>query len=165
MSLPKYNTRLQTKLFQNTSVIIHNPSYIQHTIDHITQYVPNIKHYLYRFDYQPVAIFFNQNNILTIKAPLLFIYQFLNLDIAPTTISYFFYRQPSTRFYTTLFSKYKSHIYPLQDNCIICFHTMHNTPSFTTTCNHTFHYQCISKWILTYSKKYCPTCNTHLLPQ
>ena len=165
MSLPKYNTRLQSKLFQNTSVIVTNPSYIQYTIDSITKSIPYIKHYLHRFDYQPVSIFFNPDNLLTIKAPLLFIYQFLHLDIAFNTISYFFYRHSSSLFYFQLFSKYSSHTHTSHSPCIICYKNMHNTKSFTTICNHTFHTKCISKWILTYSKKYCPICKSHLLSQ
>ena len=165
MSLPKYNTRLQSKLFQNTSVIVTNPSYIQITIDNITKLIPHIKHYLHRFDYQPVAMFFNSNKQLTIKAPLIFIYQFLNLNIAFDTISYFFYRHSSSLFYFQLFSKYSSHTHTLNSPCIICYKTMHGTQSFTTICNHTFHTECISKWILTYSKKYCPICKTNLLTQ
>ena len=165
MSLPKYNTRLQSKLFQTTSIIVINPSYIQITIDNITNLIPPIKHYLHRFEYKPVSLFFNNDNHLTIKGPLLFIYQFLHLDIAFNTISYFFYRYQSSQFYFQLFSKYSSHTHNINSPCIFCYQNMHNTQSFTTVCNHTFHTNCISKWILTYSKKYCPICKTHLLSQ
>lgn len=165
MSLPRYNTRLQSKLFLNTSIFVINPSYIQYTIDKITNSLPHIIHYKNRYQYKPVSISFNYDKILTIKGPLIFIYQFLNTNIAYDTLSYLFYRYQSTKLYFQLFQKQSSHTHLKNNNCIICYKNMLNTKSFTTICNHTFHTECISKWILTYSKKYCPLCKTHLLCQ
>jgi len=44
--------------------------------------------------------------------------------------------------------------------CLICKGSIYNTSSmgscFTTTCNHSFHYQCLRSWCV--KSNSCPTC-------
>eukprot|EP00866_Antonospora_locustae_P001840 jgi/Antlo1/1840/1906 len=49
-----------------------------------------------------------------------------------------------------------------KDSCFICIKKLAGKTTYTLSCSHSFHSDCIKGWVLIGKKNYCPYCNTHV---
>lgn len=49
-----------------------------------------------------------------------------------------------------------------KDSCFICIKKLADKTTYTLSCGHSFHSNCIKGWVLIGKKNYCPYCNAHV---
>ena len=52
----------------------------------------------------------------------------------------------------------KSQTLPLNEECVICFHPLHEEKIAIVECGHLYHHRCLKEWLDVSKDKKCPTC-------
>ena len=60
-----------------------------------------------------------------------------------------------------IYQNYKAKLFNQDEDCSICYESMiDDDDTITTPCNHTFHKDCLKKWVI--NKNNCPLCRSEL---